>query len=255
MTKTMRQQGDNIVIIHLIDVTAEQIQKEPVAVRTMVQNDGEQSFVHRSIVRSQQKAPAPSNESRWMSVIMDNVSGQILPERVDGDDGDSIQQSTSGSDQQEGEQKPNEKVDFFVENVERQQTQIVVRLNVTRRTESIECTFGQFGKHSSGRADVVLVWGEHVVAVHQKLALQKLVGQIDFEQNVRQVDRFTDHEFERISIVVTESQFDEFDDFVGICLFGIFCQNAFVHIFDQKFHLTTFPNLSVRMFRKIDFKI
>ena len=64
-------------------------------------------------------------------------------------DNESVNHLHSRDHCQNDEPKPEENVDFLVDDVQRQDTQPIELLNGTRRTKFVESTFGHFGKNAS----------------------------------------------------------------------------------------------------------
>ena len=96
--------------------------------------------------------------------------------------------------------KPQEEVQFFVEYVHRQDAQCVVSLDIARLAVQVECALGQTGEHAKHRVvpdgTVPAGEGEHLTAVREEFAAQKVVDEGHLTANVDKVDDLLEFEIE-----------------------------------------------------------
>ena len=128
------QIGDELIEDDRFDVAGEQLQHEPVA-------DAAVSCHRLDVGERRQPSLRPQE-------VLANPTAQ--------EGGDAVEQRQDRGHGQKAEPKPEEDVDFLVQDVERQNAQAVELLQRSGRTELVEGAPGQLGKQSRHGVEPVL---------------------------------------------------------------------------------------------------
>ena len=121
--------------------------------------------------------------------------------REDGEE--PVDQPDTGDRGQEDEPEVEEDVDLLIDDVQRENTQSVVGLDGAGWSVLTKSTLRDLREDSVHRVhpgvEVLLGHGEHLPAKLGELEAQEDVRQVDLEEDVHQVQKFTENEFHEVS--------------------------------------------------------
>lgn len=121
------------------------------------------------------------------------------------DDQRRVQNGASRQHGQEDHPEPQENVDLFVDNVQRQNAHGIVRLNRSRRTVLVERALCHARKHLHHRIPSAFLVhvreAQHIRAVRHKGTAQKAIHQHNVDDNIQKVEHLAEKVPKRVPIV------------------------------------------------------
>ena len=117
---------------------------------------------------------------------------------------------------------PDEDVDLFVDNIERENAEAILLLDRTGGTIVVERTLGYLGKYLGHGIRPIFglhLWvSHHVPAVVPELVAQEEVGEVDLAQDVGEVEELAEEEPEGVEAVGAAVEAPVPDDIVDLGL-------------------------------------
>ena len=172
---------------------------------------------------------------------------QNFPQTRNEDGNKTVDNLKTGDDADDDEPKPEENVDFFIDDVERQDAETVEFLHSSGGTEFVEGAFGNFGEHSGHgivpQFRLQFSHTQNIAAVACEFASEEEIHEEYLSEDVDKVEKFTEEKSQGVEIVVAFVVDKVVDEKADSVILGVAIDDGHIHVLNQHLDLSRFPYL------------